>query len=118
MDVPCGAEKMGAGALVTGSALGSPSPWTVRQKPLQLSTGVFNPVTAPLCLQDLPVVPGAGTQGLSRPLARCPLPTGDKEVVGCCAVRRGSAPEHASMGGSGYRVCRGPRGEAGPGAVP
>lgn len=51
VDVPCGAEQVGAGALVTGSALGSPSPRTVGQKPLQLSTGVFNPVTAPLCLR-------------------------------------------------------------------
>lgn len=35
------------------------------------------------------MVPAAGAQGLSRPLARCPLPTGDKEVVGRCAERRG-----------------------------
>lgn len=117
VDVPCGAEKVGAGALVTGSALGSPSPRTVGQKPLQLSTGVFNPVTAPVCAGPS-CGPGSRRSGSVTAPSQMPTAHRGQRSRGTLCSEEGSAPEHASMDGSGDRVCRGPRGEAGPGAVP
>lgn len=118
VDMPCGAEKVGAGALATSRALGSPSPWTVGYKPLQLSTGRVQPSHCTPVSAGPSCGPRSRHSGSVTAPSQMPTAHRGQSGRGTLCSEEGSAPEHASVDGPGDRVCRGPRGRRARGQCP